>query len=311
MASLVNFENVSKRYGSRTVIDSLSFNVETGSVTGLLGPNGAGKSTAMRVLLGIARSSGGRASLFGTSAGQAGFGDALRRTGAHVEEPALYANATGRGNLELHAVSLGIGRKDPRIGRMLDQVGLSSRSSDRAKKYSLGMRQRLGLALALLNEPELVILDEPTNGLDPAGVVEIRELIRSLPGQGTTVLVSSHVLAEVQKTADHLVIIDRGKLVMDGTVDDAIAGAATGGHLVRVDDRQRTAATGALQAQGFTVAIDQTGQMLITGEIENGAQISRALAEAGIYLHELHPQQVDLEAAFLGMTGSHSGDVGA
>ncbi|MFY9469455.1 MAG: ATP-binding cassette domain-containing protein, partial [Solirubrobacterales bacterium] len=284
MADLVRFENVTKRYGSRTVIDSLNFSVGAGSVTGLLGPNGAGKSTAMRVLLGIARANGGRAELFGTAPGQAEYRDALHRTGAHVEEPALYANASARANLAIHAVGLGIARKDPRIDRMLDQVGLSSRGGDKAKKYSLGMRQRLGLAIALVNEPELVILDEPTNGLDPAGVVEIRELIRSLPGGGTTVLVSSHVLAEVQKTADHLVIIDQGKLVMDGTIDDAIAGAATGGHLLRVSEGDRTTATGVLQQLGFTVAIDPSGLMLITGEIRGGSQISRALAESGIHL---------------------------
>lgn len=308
MTDLVTFNNVTKRYGSRTVIDSLSFSVGTGSVTGLLGPNGAGKSTAMRVLLGIAHANGGRAELFGIAPGEHGYRDALHRAGAHVEEPALYANASARANLQIHAAGLGISRKDPRINQMLDQVGLASRGGDKAKKYSLGMRQRLGLAIALVNDPELVILDEPTNGLDPAGVVEIRELIRSLPGRGTTVLVSSHLLAEVQKTADHLVIIDNGKLVMDGTIADAIAGAATSSYLLRVGETERTTATGILQQLGFTVAIDQSGLMLIAGEIQRGSQISHALAEADIYLEELRPQEVDLEAAFLNMTGSASGD---
>ncbi|MDO8795672.1 MAG: ATP-binding cassette domain-containing protein [Vicinamibacterales bacterium] len=310
MSQLVQFEGVTKRYGSRTVIDNLSFSVDERGVTGLLGPNGAGKSTAMRLLLSVARANAGRISLFGAAPGTAEYRRAIHRVGAHVEEPALYDNASGRANLELQAVSLGISRRDPRIARLLDQVGLSARGGDRVKKYSLGMRQRLGLALALVNEPELVILDEPTNGLDPAGVVEIRELIRSLPAGGTTVLVSSHVLAEIQRTADHLVIIDQGWLVADGTVAEVLAGADRSGHLVRVADTQRTVAAAALEAIGLIVAADDDGMLVVTGEISGGAQIARALAVADVYPDELRPRGNDLEAAFLRITGGVSGDTG-
>ncbi|MBI5310125.1 MAG: ATP-binding cassette domain-containing protein [Actinobacteria bacterium] len=310
MTALVHFDNVSKRYGSRTVIDSLSFSVRPGSVTGLLGPNGAGKSTAMRLLLGIAHANAGRAALFGQSAGDRGFRDALHRCGALIEEPSLYANASGRANLEIQAAALGIKRRDPRLDRMLELVGLSGRAGDKTKKYSLGMRQRLGLAIALLNDPELVILDEPTNGLDPAGVVEIRELIKSLPASGTTVLVSSHLLSEVQKTADHVVIIDRGRLVRDDTVDGLLATAGSnGGFVLRVNDSHRAAAVSALAAKGLTADFSADGSILVTGEITAGSQISQTLAEAGVYLDELSPQSADLEAVFLGMTGTSSGDV--
>lgn len=308
MSDLIEFSAVSKRYGSRVAVDSLSFCVREGSVTGLLGPNGAGKSTAMRLLLGIARADAGRATLFGAGTGDTGFRDALHRCGALIEEPSLYANASGRGNLEIQAAALGISRRDPRLDRMLEMVGLSSRSSDTAKKYSLGMRQRLALAIALVNDPELVILDEPTNGLDPAGVVEIRELIKSLPASGTTVLVSSHLLSEVQKTADHVVIIDQGRLVRDDTVEGLIAAAGSdGGFRVRVHPSYLQAAMAALSAKGFNVADGGDGSITVSGEIAAGWQISQPLAEAGVFLDELSPQTADLESAFLQMTGPGAG----
>lgn len=314
MSALVEFEHVTKRYGERAVVDDLSFRVEEGSVTGLLGPNGAGKTTAMRLLLNIAHANSGRLALFGVAPGSAAFHAAVRRVGAHVEEPALYANTNGRANLQLQAVSLGLSRRDPRIDQLLDRVGLSARAGTRVKNYSLGMRQRLGLALALLNDPELVILDEPTNGLDPAGVVEIRELIRSLPAAGTTVLVSSHVLAEIQRTADHLVIIDNGRLVADGTIDEVIGSAATGagahGHLVRVDAAHTAGAAAALQNAGLTVADGDDGMLAVSGAVQSGAQVAYVLAQAGYYPEELRPRAVDLETAFLSITGRESNDAG-
>jgi ABC-type multidrug transport system ATPase subunit len=311
MTALVQFDSVRKRYGSRTVIDDLSFSVGAGGVTGLLGPNGAGKSTAMRLMLSIAHADGGSIALFGCAPGSAGYRKAIRRVGALVEEPALYDNASGRDNLELQAVGLGISRRDPRLGRLLDQVGLSARGGDRVKKYSLGMRQRLALALALVNEPELVILDEPTNGLDPAGVVEIRELVRALPAAGTTVLVSSHVLAEIQRTADHLVIIDQGRLVADGTIDDVIAGAGSTGYVVRIPEPQRVAAIAALQSAGLSAGVEADGSLLVSGEIGSGSQIARALAAADLYPDELRQRGIDLEAAFLSVTGGATGDTGS
>lgn len=310
MAPLIQFEHVTKRYGRHTVIDDLSFSVRESSVTALLGPNGAGKTTAMRLLLGIARVDGGRASLFGHAAGDPEFRAALHRCGALIEEPALYANASARDNLRIHAAGLGISRGDPRIDRMLDSVGLSARASDRVKKLSLGMRQRLALALALLNDPQLVILDEPTNGLDPAGVVEMRELIRSLPARGTTVLISSHLLSEVQKTADDVVIIDRGRLVREATTAAIIAEPGADRFVVRVPDSERRAAAEALRAGGLSVEETADDGLLVTGDVRSGSRVSRLLAAAGVYPEELYPQQVDLEEAFLQITGKR-GDGGA
>ncbi|MBI4897249.1 MAG: ATP-binding cassette domain-containing protein [Actinobacteria bacterium] len=312
MQPLVSFDTVSKRYDSRAVIDQLSFSVPEGSVTALLGPNGAGKTTAMRLLLGIARGDGGSISLLGAAPGGGGFHDAVRRTGALVEEPALYANASAESNMRIQAASLGMSDHDPRIGALLGQVGLSARASDRVKKYSLGMRQRLGLALALVNVPQLVILDEPTNGLDPAGVVEIRELIRSLPAQGTTVLVSSHLLAEVQKTADRAVIIDGGRLVSEGPIADLMADAQQDtGYLVRVPREQHPAAVGALQTAGYTVAVEPDGALLVSGEIDRGARVAYALSTAGVLPDELRPRAADLETAFLNITGGNVAAAGA
>ncbi len=309
MKPLVNFDAVSKRYGSRTVIDRLSFSVPEGSVTALLGPNGAGKTTAMRLLLGIAHGDGGSISLLGTAPGREGFRDAVRRIGALVEEPALYSNASAEANMRIQAASLGMSDRDPRIGALISQVGLSTRAGDRVKKYSLGMRQRLGLALALVNQPQLVILDEPTNGLDPAGVVEIRELIRALPAQGTTVLVSSHLLAEVQKTADRAVIIDQGRLVSEGPIADLMAGVQQDtGYLVRVPREQYQAAVGALQAAGYGVAAERDGALVVTGEIDRGARVAYALSTAGVLPDELRPRAADLETAFLNITGGGTTD---
>lgn len=303
MTRLVQFNDVTKRYGARLALDNLSFGVDESGVTALLGPNGAGKTTAMRLLLGIARASAGQISLLGSTPGGGNFHDAIRRVGALVEEPSLYSNASARANLEIHAVGLGLKRRDPRIAQLLDQVGLSTRATDRVKKYSLGMRQRLGLALALVNEPELVILDEPTNGLDPAGVVEIREMIRALPALGTTVLVSSHLLSEVQKTADHVVIIDQGRLVTDGSIGDVLAGTQQAGFLLRVPNEQIDAAVAALNSAGLQAAAEDDGALSVTGQIDRGARVAYHLALAGIYPDELRPRGADLETAFLAITG--------
>ncbi len=302
VGTLARFDGATKRYGSRTVVDDLTFDVAEGSVTGLLGPNGAGKSTAIRLLLGIAGLTDGAVELLGARPGGQGFRAAVRGTGSLIEAPSLYGNATARGNIEIWAVSRGLRRTDPRIGRVLDQVGLSGRGGDRAKNFSLGMRQRLGIAMAIVHEPQLIILDEPTNGLDPAGTVEIRELIRSLPSRGVTVLVSSHVLGEVQKTVDHVVIIADGKLRMSGAMGDLLAQESGTEFTVALEAADVERGRAALAAAGLTVADGGPGVLRVTGQ-PRGAVIAKALADAGVYPDELHHRESSLEEAFLALTG--------
>ncbi|MGD9573009.1 MAG: ATP-binding cassette domain-containing protein [Thermoleophilia bacterium] len=303
MGTLARFDGATKRYGSRTVVDDLTFDVAEGSVTGLLGPNGAGKSTAIRLLLGIAGLTGGSCELLGAEPGGRGFRAAVRGTGSLIEAPSLYANATARGNLEIWAVSRGMRRTDPRIGRVLEQVGLAGRGDDRAKNFSLGMRQRLGIAMAIVHEPQLVILDEPTNGLDPAGTVEIRELIRSLPSRGATVLVSSHVLGEVQKTVDHVVIIAAGRLRTSRPMSDFLAEMSGDEFTVVLAPDAWERGRAALAAAGLQVEEAGQGTLHVTGE-PRGSAIAKALADAGVYPDELHHRESSLEEAFLALTGT-------
>ena len=298
---LAVFEGATKRYGGRTVVDDLSFEVAEGSVTGLLGPNGAGKTTAIRMLLGIASVSGGSCALFGAAPGRPGFRAAVRQTGSLIESPSLYGNATALANLRIWAVSRGLSSRDPRIGRVLERVGLAGRGDSKAKDFSLGMRQRLGIGMAILHEPKLVILDEPTNGLDPAGTVEIRELIRSLPAQGATVLVSSHVLGEVQKTVDHVVIIAAGKLRAAGPMDELLHQNTASAFIVALPPETLARGRQVLESRGLAVE-EIGGQLSVTGE-ERGAVLSQALAEAGVYPEELHRREESLEETFLQITG--------
>jgi len=211
MTTLAELDGLVKRYGDATVVDCLRLTVPEGAVFGLLGPNGAGKTTSIKVLLGLARASAGHVELLGEVPGSPGFPAALRQVGSLIEGPALFARASARDNLRIEAAARRLAAPDARIDEMLELVGLAHRADSPAGSFSLGMRQRLGLAIALLASPRLVVLDEPTNGLDPAGIVEIRELIRELPARGTTVLVSSHLLAEVQLMCDRAAILHHGR----------------------------------------------------------------------------------------------------
>ena len=302
--TVLSFQGVSKSYGSVRAVDDLSFDVEGQSVTGLLGPNGAGKSTVMKMALGLARAKEGEIELFGARPRTRAFRPAVRRTGSQIELPALYDRVSARKNLEIHGAGFGIRRRDPWIDQVLDMVGLSSRSQDRVKGYSMGMRQRLNLGLALLNRPEFVVLDEPVNGLDPAGVVELRELIRSLPSGGVTVLVSSHLLDEIERTVDRVVIIRDGKLVTEGVIDEIVSSGYT---LVRVAKRDARDAAEVLTAYGFGASAGEGGQLRVDTGGRPPSDVAKALADAGIYPSELRPEHNDLESAFLGLVEG-SGD---
>lgn len=304
MTPLATFTNLGKRYGSATVVDGLTFDVPDGSVTGLLGPNGAGKTTSIRVLLGLARPTSGAVALLGASPGERAFPAAVRQVGALIEGPALYGRASGRDNMRIEAAARGIPRPNAQIEELLAFVGLASAARKRAGTYSLGMKQRLGLAQTLLGAPRLVVLDEPTNGLDPAGIVEIRHLIRQLPDRGTAVLVSSHLLAEVQLMCDRAVIIDHGRLVTQGTIDELRAGYG-GGWTVGVGAAPVDAAVAALRGAGLDAAPRPDGRLTVTGEVADGSGISRPLAEAGIYVSELQEQAASLEEVFLALTGDN------
>ena len=302
--SVLSFDSVTKSYGSRKAVDELSFDVAERSVTGLLGSNGAGKSTTMKLLLGLAAPSNGQIQLFGALQGSAAFAGAVRRTGSHIELPALYERATARQNIEIQGAAFGIGRRDSKIDSVLATVGLSSRSSDKVKSFSLGMRQRMSLALALVHEPELVVLDEPINGLDPEGVVEMRELIRSLPSRGMTALVSSHVLDEIERTVDEIVIIREGKLIAEGPIASIIT---TSGIALRVPAGSGDAALAALSAAGVTATASETGEIRADTGDQPGSVIAKLLADAGVYPDELRPQTADLESVFLDLTAPGEG----
>lgn len=305
---LVELEGLTRHFGAIKALDGLSLSVPEGTVCGLLGPNGSGKTTAIRLLLGLSRPTAGTVKLLGEAPGGAGFTEAVHRTGSLIEGPALYGRATGRQNMQIQARARGLTDAEAGIEALLDLVGLRDRAGSRARTYSLGMKQRLGLALALIGEPRLVILDEPTNGLDPSGIAEMRKLIKGLPDRGVTVLVSSHLLSEVQLMCDRVTIINRGQLIANGTMAEVLAGNGAGdGHVATVDPDSTGAAVAALESAGFTVASPEQGRVTVSG-CDDGAAITRALAGAGIYLTGLRETEANLEQVFLELTGNESGD---
>lgn len=311
---LVEIRGLSKSFGSIKALDGLSLTVPDGTVCGLLGPNGSGKTTAIRVLLGLSRPTDGSTELLGEAPGRPGFARAIHQTGSLIEGPVLYGRATARQNMRIQAATRGLDDRGTEIDELLELVGLSDRADSKARTYSLGMKQRLGLAITLIGDPQLVILDEPTNGLDPSGIAEIRELIKRLPDRGVTVLVSSHQLAEIQLMCDRVTIINRGRLIADGTMAEVLNGSgATESHRVGLTTGQVDTATATLVAAGYEVT-DLAGDKLgVSGgpvEPGGGAGITRTLAEAGIYLDELTAQGADLEKVFLSLTGGESGDAG-
>jgi ABC-2 type transport system ATP-binding protein len=286
------------RRAPHAALDGLDLTVPEGGVFGFLGPNGSGKTTTIRCLLGLVRPSGGHASVLGASVPN-GLPEVIGQIGSIVEAPAHFPTMSGRRNLSL------LGRLDGHgpqaVAAVLDRVGLTERADDLVKTYSLGMRQRLGLAAALLKDPALLILDEPANGLDPAGIREIRLLLRALAAEGRTVLVSSHQLGEVQLTCDAVAIIDRGRAVASGRVDDVLSRGAAAGLLVRVDDPAQGRA--ALVAAGFEVT-DAGPHLRVAAAADSGADVSRALAASGQWVSELRAEEASLEDLFLEITGS-------
>jgi ABC-2 type transport system ATP-binding protein len=287
------------RGGSRVAVDELDLAVPEGGVFGFLGPNGAGKTTTIRCLLGLVTPTAGTCRLLGADvAGE--LHRVVGRVGAIVETPALFPTMTGRRNLELLGRLHGIGLR--RVTEVLEQVGLAERADDLVKRYSLGMRQRLGLAAALLKDPEVLLLDEPANGLDPAGIKEVRELLRGLGGEGRTVFVSSHLLWEVRQTCDRVAILARGRCVAAGPVAEVLANGHGAGLLVRLEDLERGRAV--LAAAGIPAALDGDALRVALPPAQ-AANVTKTLAGQGLYVTELRPDEADLETVFLELTAKH------
>lgn len=277
-------------------LDGLDLNVGEGGVHGFLGPNGSGKTTTIRMLLGLVRADSGDLRLFGKPVPEA-LPDVVPQIGALVETPLFFPNFSGRLNLRLLAETAGVSRA--RVEECLEIVGLRDRADDRFKGYSLGMKQRLGIAAALLKQPRLLILDEPSNGLDPAGIREVRQLIQRLGSDGrTTVFLSSHLLAEVEQVCDDVSILARGRCVATGPVRTVLAGKSSGDVRLRAPDP--AAAKRVLETAGFTVS--GMGDAWRVHGVTDPSKVTRVLAERGHYLTELAPIAADLESVFLDLT---------
>jgi ABC-type multidrug transport system ATPase subunit len=296
--TLVQTRGLTKRYGKRIVaVENLDLTVKRGEVYGFLGPNGAGKTTTLRMLLGLIRPSSGAATVLGEEPGAPA---GLAKIGALVESPAFYPYLSGRDNLRVMARYAGAPRS--RIPEVLEQVELSGRANDKFRKYSLGMKQRLGVAAALLKDPELLILDEPTNGLDPKGMADMRDLVRRL-GQGNrTVLLSSHLLGEVEQICDRAGVIRRGKLVAQGTLAELRGGE---GLLVRAEPLDKAHFIAA-RLDGVEEANVLDGVLRLTVDPARAAEINRKLVAAGLDVSELRPAEQSLEEVFLELTGGET-----
>jgi ABC-2 type transport system ATP-binding protein len=290
---VIEVESLSKRFGSTLAVDDLTFSVEPGKITGFLGPNGAGKSTTMRAILGLVRPTSGTTTVFGKR--YAELDDPARRVGTLLETFDAHPGRSGRNHLRVLALAAGIPRS--RVDEVLGLVDLREAGKRRVKGYSLGMRQRLGLAAALLGDPEVLVLDEPANGLDPHGMRWLREFLRSLAGEGRTILISSHVLAEVAQTVDEVVIIHRGKLVQQAAIGEVEAMAA-GSTMVRSPHADRLVAL--LVEGGIAATATTEGRLAVLAPPERVGEIAAAHR---IVLHELTVERASLEEIFLELTG--------
>jgi ABC-2 type transport system ATP-binding protein len=299
----VETHGLTKRFGTNAAVDNVELLVPRGSAFGYLGPNGAGKTTLIRTLLGLTRANAGTMSLLGIPV-PAERSRALARVGAIVDEPRFHHHLTGRENLRLLGAARG-GDASGRIPGSLARVGLVERADDKVASYSMGMRQRLGVAACLLGDPELLILDEPMNGLDPAGMHEMRTMIRSLVDEGRTVMLSSHLLDEVERTCDAVAIVDHGRVIRQGPIDDLVRSA--GARVVRLDCSDPAAAGRLLEQAGLAAGIT-LGELKLTVTLpadasrETVAEVNRRLVEGGISVYGLQEVHASLEDWFLSVT---------
>ncbi len=297
--------NLSKQYGKRLAVDNLNLEVRRGDILGFLGPNGAGKTTSIRMLLGLITPTAGSVEILGQDLATQR-AHLLPRVGALIETPALYLYMSGRDNLRAVGSVLG-GVPPERIDEVLELVGLRIRQRDRVKTYSLGMKQRLGVAMALLQDPEVLILDEPANGLDPAGIVEMRDLMQRLSTTGKTVLISSHLLTEVQQICTRVAIINLGKLITETSVEELTHGQ--GEYSVKLERVQEALALVRDQAWGRNARIATDGALITPAPESRGRELNLFLVNAGFVPDMLAPATQDLEQIFLQLTNGGSGDI--
>ncbi len=302
--TVLRTSDLTKHYGSRVAVNRLNLEIRRGEIVGFLGPNGAGKTTSIRMLLGLIAPTAGRVELFGRDLATER-ASLLPRIGALVETPALYLHLTGRENLRAVGAVLG-GASRERIETVLEQVGLHTRQKDRVRTYSLGMKQRLGMGIALLNNPDLLILDEPANGLDPVGIVEMRDLLHRLADEGKTVFLSSHLLGEVQQVCSRVAVISAGKLVVDKTIGELMRGQ--GEYVVRLERAQEALMLLQQQPWGKHARLDGAATVITSAPQENGRDLYAFLAQAGFTPDSLAPATQNLEQVFFSLINAHEGD---
>ncbi len=302
---VLRMRNLSKRYSQRLAVDNLNLEVRRGEIFGFLGPNGAGKTTTIRMALGLIAPTGGSVEILGEDV-VTHRAQILPRVGALVEQPALYLYMSGRNNLRAVGSVLG-GVSDARLDTVLELVGLRARQKDRVKTYSLGMKQRLGVAMALLQDPEVLILDEPANGLDPAGIVEMRDLLHRLTAEGKTIFISSHILTEVQQICTRVAIINLGRLVTESTVEDLTRGH--GEFTVQVERPQDVLALIQSQPWGASAHLNGAGTIVTPAPQGRGRDLNLFLVQAGFAPDTIGQHAQDLEAVFLRLTNGSAGGV--
>jgi len=292
---MITAEGLTKRFGDKTAVDDVSFTVRPGKVTGFLGPNGAGKSTTMRMIVGLDRPSAGRTTVAGTS--YVHLRAPLTEVGVLLDAKAVHTGRTARNHLRAMAATHGI--PNSRVDEVIELTGIASVAGKRAGKFSLGMGQRLGIAAALLGDPHTLILDEPVNGLDPEGVRWVRQFVRHAAAEGRTVLLSSHLMSEMAQTADHVIVLGRGKVLADAPLDDLVRAWTT--MTVRVRSPRAADLAAAVAASGVEIVSTSAETLDIVGL--SAAHIGDTAAERGIPLHELTPTSGSLEDAYLALTG--------
>ncbi len=294
---MIEARGLTKHYGSKTAVDDVTFSIKPGQVTGFLGPNGAGKSTSMRLMLGLDRPTSGTVTVNGGR-----YADAaapLSEVGALLDAKGVHPGRSARSHLRALAATHGI--PDRRVSEVLEQTGLSGVANRRVGGFSLGMGQRLGIAAALLGDPRILILDEPVNGLDPDGVLWVRQLLRHLASEGRTVLLSSHLMSEMAQTADHVIVLGRGRVVADAPIGEFIGGGRTSTVAVRSPQATKLASL-LMSAQREGVTLEPRGDEGFTVRGLAAADIGAVAAAHQIVLHELSPQQASLEDAYLELT---------
>ncbi len=303
---MIEARGLTKRYGDTIAVDDLSFTIEPGKITGFLGPNGAGKTTTMRLILGLDHPTSGTVTVNGQPFTRLAY--PMREVGALLDAKAVHGGRSAYHHLQCLAETNNLPRR--RVGEVLALVGLSEVARKRSKGFSLGMGQRLGIAAALLGDPAILMFDEPVNGLDPEGILWIRNLMKALAAEGRTIFVSSHLMSEMENTADHLLVIGRGRLISDCTVAEFIA--ANSRQSVRVRTPQPAALASVVMAAGGMVRDDGDGLMVVQGL--SVSQVGDLAFENAVRLHELAPAQASLEQAFMELTASsvqfHAGTPG-